>query len=126
MWVPLIENNEYNSQGADYFVQQHLGRLLGNSADIDTLLLACTHYPVLTQKIKSFIPDSIQVISQGNIVANSLAEYLGRHPELEAICSKNGCKLFYTTDAAEDFDNHAELFFGERVTSQHLEMHENG
>jgi glutamate racemase len=120
MWVPLIENNEHNSPGADYFVQQHLQRLLTQDPEIDTLLLACTHYPLLLPKIRQVTPAHIQVLAQGQIVADSLANYLLRHPEIDAVCSKNAQRTFFTTDATADFDNHASLFFGTAVRSQHL------
>lgn len=122
MWVPLIENNEYDKPGADYFVQQHLDRLFKQSSAIDTLLLACTHYPLLIDKIKAFAPAGTTILSQGNIVAASLKEYLNRHPEMEQRCSKQGTRTFYTTDSVIDFDNHASIFFGENLRSCHLEL----
>ncbi|MEN9298937.1 MAG: glutamate racemase [Bacteroidota bacterium] len=122
MWVPLIENNEYDKPGADYFVQQHLDRLFKQSSAIDTLLLACTHYPLLIDKIKAFAPAGTTILSQGNIVAASLKEYLNRHPEMEQRCSKQGTRTFYTTDSVIDFDNHASIFFGENLRSRHLEL----
>jgi glutamate racemase len=83
MWVPLVENNEYNSPGADYFIQKNINSLLQQSADIDTILLACTHYPLLMEKIKKAVPAGVTVLSQGQIVADSLAEYLQNHPKME-------------------------------------------
>lgn len=122
IWVPLIENNEHNSPGADYFVQKHLGNILAKERGIDVLLLACTHYPLLLNKIQQFLPPGITVLSQGEIVANSLADYLQRHPEIEQRCSRNGKRTFYTTDSTEDFDNHASIFFGQPLTSKHLAL----
>ncbi len=122
MWVPLIENNEYDKPGADYFIQQHLDRLFKQSSAIDTLLLACTHYPLLMDKIKAFAPAGTTILSQGNIVATSLKEYLERHPGMEQRCSKQGTRTFYTTDSVVDFDNHASIFFGENLQSRHLEL----
>ncbi len=122
MWVPLIENNEYDKPGADYFIQQHLDRLFRQSSAIDTLLLACTHYPLLIDKIKAFVPAGTTILSQGNIVAASLKEYLERHPKMEQRCSKQGTRTFYTTDSVVDFDNHASIFFGENLQSRHLEL----
>ncbi len=122
MWVPLIENNEYNSPGAEYFVKKNIRQLLSQSPDIDTILLACTHYPLLLEKLKQFVPATITILSQGGIVASSLADYLNRHTELEQKCTKNRRLDFYTTDSAEDFDNHAANFFGKPVTSTHLEL----
>lgn len=122
MWVPLIENNEYDNKGADYFIEKHINNLLAQSKDIDTILLACTHYPLLTDKIKQFIPASCAVISQGNIVAEGLVDYLQRHPEMEAKCSKEGRLQFFTTDSATDFDTKAAIFYGKSVKSTHLAL----
>jgi len=122
MWVPLVENNEYNSEGADYFIKKDLEILLNTNAEIDTVLLACTHYPLLMKKIKQFLPQNIQVISQGKIVAESLSEYLDRHPEIEEKCSKNSQLEFFTTDSTTDFDQHSEIFFGKKVNSKHVDF----
>ncbi|MBL7811679.1 MAG: glutamate racemase [Bacteroidetes bacterium] len=121
MWVPLVENDEYDKPGADYFVQQHLTTLLAQG-NIDTLLLACTHYPLLLPKIKQYIPDGIQVLSQGSLVAESLKGYLERHPEMEAKLSRNASQTFVTTDSTTDFDTHASRFFGRPVHSVHLDL----
>lgn len=122
MWVPLAEYGEHNGAGADYFVKQHIERILDKSNMIDTLLLACTHYPLLTEKIRSVLQDPISIINQGNIVAESLADYLDRHPEMENKCSKNGTRRFLTTDSADDFDDHTENFYGKRVESEHIHL----
>ena len=122
MWVPLVENHEYDKPGADYFIQQHLRRLFEQAPDIDTLLLACTHYPLLMEKIQAFAPSDTTILSQGTIVAASLKEYLHRHPEIEQRCSKQATQTFYTTDSVIDFDNHASIFFGEKLQSKHLEL----
>lgn len=122
MWVPLIENNEYDKPGADHFVKQHLDHIMSTSGKIDTLLLACTHYPLLMKKIRQFVPEGMTILSQGEIVAKSLAEYLGNHPELDNKCSKNGQLSFFTTDSTTDFDNHASFFFGQPITSKHLDL----
>ena len=122
MWVPLIENNEYQSAGADYFVKKDIDKLLSQSPGIDTILLACTHYPLLIEKIKQFAPQGMQVLSQGKIVADSLLEYLSRHPQMEAKCSINGQISFFTTDSTEDFDSHATNFYGKEIKSTHLKL----
>ncbi len=122
MWVPLVENNEHNSKGADYFIEKHINNLLTQSGEIDTILLACTHYPLLMEKIQQFVPGGCAVISQGKIVADSLAVYLQRHPEMETQCSKGGQRQFYTTDSAEDFDSKAAIFYGAPVKSTHLAL----
>jgi glutamate racemase len=122
MWVPLIENNEHNMAGADYFVKKDIDSLLAQSNKIDTILLGCTHYPLLQEKIQEYIPAGITILSQGKIVAHSLAGYLDRHPEISENCSKNGKISFFTTDAAADFDSHATNFYGKPVKSTHLTL----
>ncbi len=122
MWVPLVENNEYNNPGADYFIKKNIQNLLQQSSGIDTILLACTHYPLLLEKIRANVPNGVTVLSQGEIVANSLQAYLAKHNEIEEKCSKNGQISFYTTDSAEDFDNHAAIFYGKSVKSTHLRL----
>ena len=122
LWVPLVENNEYESDGADFFIKKDIESLLNNSPDIDTILLACTHYPLLLNKIVKYLPAGIKVISQGAIVAKSLENYLLRHPEIDEKCSKNGLLLFFTTDSPQDFDIHSEIFFGKKVNSIHIDL----
>ncbi len=122
MWVPLIENNECHNPGADYFIRNHVQQLLEKSTMIDTILLACTHYPLIMDQIKAYVPQGCQVISQGTIVANSLADYLARHPEMESRISRGGTETFYTTDAAGDFDTKAAVFYGKSVKSSHLQL----
>lgn len=122
MWVPLVENNEHHSEGADYFVQKHIEQILKKDQNIDTLLLACTHYPLLKEKIEAHLPQNVKLLSQGHIVAESLKAYLQRHPEIESKISKEGRRLFYTTDSAEDFTNKASLFFGESIEGRHVDL----
>lgn len=123
LWVPLIENGEYNKPGADYFVKSYLDQILAQSPGIDTLLLACTHYPLLADKIKAYLPPHINVVAQGGIVADSLVNYLQRHPEMETRLSQNGQQSFFTTtDDTADFDHHASLFFGEEIKSSFIAM----
>lgn len=122
IWVPLIENNEYQSDGADYFVKQHIDNLMAKDKDIDTVLLGCTHYPLLMKKIRQQVSDNVTIIEQGKIVAESLQEYLQRHTPTEKRCSKGGTTAFYTTGDIVDFDAHAAVFFGEPVKSIHLQL----
>jgi glutamate racemase len=122
MWVPLVENREHLTAGADYFVKQHIENILGRNKEIDTLLLACTHYPLLREKISQFLPPGINVISQGDIVADSLRNYLSRHPEMEQRITKEGSRRFYTTDSASDFDEKGSVFFGAPVRSEHADI----
>ncbi|HTE27610.1 glutamate racemase [Flavitalea sp.] len=120
IWVPLIENNEQDSEGAAYFIRRHVNNLLAKDPDIDAILLACTHYPLIQQQIKDLLPPSVSVLSQGEIVAGKLADYLRRHPAIEAKISRKMGRRFYTTDSTEDFDRHASQFYGTSLKSSHL------
>ncbi|GIV29228.1 MAG: glutamate racemase [Bacteroidia bacterium] len=120
MWVPLIENNEHLSDGADYFVKKHINNLLNADKDIDRVLLGCTHYPLMIPKIKQYLPSHIQIILQGEIVAKSLKQYLANHPEMDVRLSKNGQREFYTTIEAEWFNEKTALFFGEKVQAKKI------
>jgi len=120
MWVPIVENGEYDGPGADYFVKKHIDHLLATDPRIDTLLLACTHYPLLIPKISECLPAHIQVVPQGKIVASSLADYLQRHPEIAEKCSSNGQIRFCTTDSTTDFDHNGAIFFGKPLKSEHI------
>ncbi len=122
LWVPLIENNEFDNAGADYFIKKNLENLLKNSGDIDTVLLACTHYPLIKHKIEKYLSGNITLLSQGEIVAASLHDYLLRHPEMNNRCSKKGKISFYTTDKSEDFNEHATIFYEQSIKSQHIEL----
>ena len=122
MWVPLIENSEHNSSGADYFIQKNIEELLNQSANIDTILLACTHYPLLKNKISNLLPEGTTLLSQGEIIAGSLVDYLQRHPEMETRLSQNATMEFYTTDDPVDFDNHAPNFFGRAIKSKQVQL----
>lgn len=124
MWVPLIENNEHRSDGADYFVQKHINNILQQDPNIDLLLLACTHYPLLKDKIKNHLPNHVKLLSQGKIVADSLSDYLQRHPEVEVRVSKKATRVFYTTDSPDDFANKGSIFFGERMEASHVDLWE--
>ena len=113
MWVPLVENNEYQSEGADYFIQKHIHQLLAKDPLIDTLILGCTHYPLLIEKIRKYTPSHIRIISQGEYVAASLDDYLMRHPEINDRCSKNGQCRFLTTESESKFQESASIFLQE-------------
>ena len=112
MWVSLVENNEYQSEGADYFVKQHINRLLDKDPMIDTIILGCTHYPLLLDKIRQFTPGHILIIAQGEYVARSLQDYLNRHPEMDARCEKGGKCRFLTTESENKFEESASIFLG--------------
>lgn len=121
-WVPLVENNEIETDGAKYFVEKDIHQLLKQSSDIDTIVLACTHYPLLLPVIKQFVPDHINIISQGPLVANSLKRYLDVHHDIELKSSKNGTMQFYTTDDPLDFESKAEIFFGQKINAKHIKV----
>ncbi len=122
MWVPIIENNEIETKGADFFIKKHIESLLSNDENIDTIILGCTHYPLLIDKIKKYVPESSTILSQGKIVAESLTDYLRRHSELEKECSKGGTVDFYTTDDAENFNAAASFFYEKQIHSMHLKL----
>lgn len=122
MWVPLVENGEENSAGADFFIEKHLRQLLEHGPKIDTLVLACTHYPLLIPKIKQFLPPHIHVISQGPIVAEQLTDYLQRHPQMENRLSRGGGRRFYTTDSAAEFAAKGSRFYGEKVEAEKIDL----
>lgn len=110
LWVPLVENYEFDSPGADYFVRQHIDRLLQRDPQIDTLILGCTHYPLLMEKIRQYTPKGITVVAQGEYIARSLQDYLRRHPEMEQRCTKQGQCRFLTTESKEKFEESASIF----------------
>jgi glutamate racemase len=120
IWVPLIENGEHTGAGADFFVQKYLNELMSAAPGIDTVLLACTHYPLIADKIKQYLPPHVQVVAQGDIVAASLADYLTRHPEIDNVLTRGGTTRYFTTDDTTDFDNQASVFLGKPVTSEHV------
>ena len=123
MWVPLVENNEHDKPGADYFVQQHVNNILAKDPQIDTIILACTHYPLLKKKIRSFLPKPIRLVAQGKLIAESLEDYLHRHPEMEARCSKNAVTRFYTTESEEKFATAASLFLkGKKIDVERVNI----
>jgi glutamate racemase len=124
MWVPLIENNEMDHHGSAFFIKKNLHSLFQKSEKIDMVLLACTHYPLMQKQIREHLPVDVKLISQGDIVAKSLEDYLHRHPEIAQYCSKNAQREFFTTDSTEDFNMHASRFFGESVQSKHLDLGE--
>lgn len=120
--VHMIENNEHHTEAADALVRKYANELMEQDADIDAVLLACTHYPLIMDTFKKYLPAHVNVIAQGDIVAGSLADYLARHPEIEKQVTKTGVTHFYTTDSTEDFDEHATIFFGKEVKSEHLNL----
>lgn len=122
MWVPLVEYNEHLSDGADYFVKKHIHHILSQSPQIDILLLACTHYPLLLPKIQKYTPPNVQILSQGPIVAQSLEKYLKRHQEIDQMLTKNGSVQFYTTNDSDVFSSQAQIFWGEPIDAKKIEV----
>lgn len=125
MWVALVENREYDKPGADYFVKQHLANILSKDRDIDAIILGCTHYPLLLNKIKKYTPNQITLISQGEHVAKSLKNYLERHAEMELMCSKYGKRHYCTTDSAEKFKAVASFFLNEAIEVETVNIEMN-
>ncbi|MDR1715348.1 MAG: glutamate racemase [Prevotella sp.] len=115
MWVPLVENREYQNEGADYFIKKNLSNILSKDPQIDTLILGCTHYPLLLDKIKSFLPDGITAIPQGEYIARSLQDYLHRHPEMDKVCTKDGVTKYFTTESPQKFSEAATIFLNKDI-----------
>ena len=122
MWVSLVENNESQDEGADYFIRKYIDQLLSKDPQIDTVILGCTHFPILLPKIRQYIPDHISVMAQGEYVAESLKDYLKRHPEMDAKCTKNGNCQFYTTEAEEKFSESASTFLKQQISVKHITL----
>lgn len=121
LWVPLVENGEFDKPGADYFVEKYTRELMSQDPDIDTLMLACTHYPLLAPKIAKVLPPTVRLLTQGDIVARSLADYLRRHPEMESRLGRGATARFFTTESPEKFAGTASLFFQGDLKVEHIE-----
>ncbi|MDE6578203.1 MAG: glutamate racemase [Muribaculaceae bacterium] len=124
MFVPLVENNEADSPGADYFVKKYIDAIMKEDEKIDTLVLGCTHYPLLASKIRKYLPAHVRILPQGDIVAESLADYLSRHPEIDCRCTKDGTTQFLTTESPEKFNTLASIFLGKDVTAERISLPE--
>lgn len=122
MWVPIIENREHDDEGADYFVKKYVNQLLDKDPEIDTIILGCTHYPLLINKIRQYIPQNIRLLAQGEYVAQSLADYLKRHPEMERKCRKNGKCAYLTTESAERFAESASVFLKDNIEAKSIQL----
>ena len=120
MWVPLVENRESDGPGADYFVKKDVDSLMSQCAEIDAIILGCTHYPLLCEKIKKYVPAQVKIIEQGPIVAHSPKDYLDRHPEMEQRCSKGGSCRYTTTEDASRFSPVASIFVNHTVNAEHV------
>lgn len=122
LWVPIIENNEANGPGADYFVKKRIDHILSLDPRIDTIILGCTHYPILIPKIKQYVPEGIRIISQGKYVAESLKDYLNRHADMDERCTKGGSARYFTTENEEKFKENARIFLPEGIEVSHLSL----
>jgi len=122
LWVPLVENNELSGPGAEYFVRQNISRLLAADPLIDAVILGCTHYPLLLDSIARYTPQGVTMVPQDRIVADSLVDYLKRHPEIDGQCSRGGSVRFYTTDSTAHFNELGTLFFKKPVRSEKITL----
>ena len=122
IWVPLVESGESQSAGADYFVERHIKNLLAKDSMIDTIILGCTHYPLLLDKIRKYVPQGIKIISQGEYVATSLKDYMKRHPEMDARCTKGSSCRYYTTESVDTFLPNASIFLNEAVDADSVTL----
>ena len=122
IWVPLVECGEAKSDGADYFVRRHVDNLLAKDDKIDTLILGCTHYPILYDKIRQYTPSHIKVITQGEYVGKSLVNYMERHPEMDRMCTKQGTCRFLTTESVDIFRSYASIFFDSSIEVQSIAL----
>lgn len=122
IWVPLVENNEFSSDGADFFVKRHVDNLLSKDEKIDSIILGCTHYPLLYDKIRKYVPEEIEIVSQGEYVASSLRRYLDVHTEMDAKCTKNGTCRYLTTEASDIFLQTASIFLNENIQAESISL----
>ncbi|PTN09517.1 glutamate racemase [Mangrovibacterium marinum] len=123
MWVPVVENSEIGTVGADYFIRRDLERLFNSDPQLDTLILGCTHYPLLIDSIRQYLPKpDVEIVEQGKIVAASLVDYLSRHPEVDQACTKNGRLNYLTTEQVELFERRARQFMGQEVKAQKIHL----
>lgn len=122
LWVPIVENSEADGEGADYFVKKYIDALMASDPLIDTFVLGCTHYPLLIDKIRRYAPDGIRILEQGQLVADSLKDYLRRHPEMDCRLAKNGAVEFLTSENPDKFDMLASMFTRHTVKSRHCEL----
>ncbi len=125
LWAALVEAGEADSEGTDYFIQKDINTLLAKDSEIDTIILGCTHYPILLPKIRKYVPEGIHILAQGNLVGESLKDYLKRHPEMDAKCTKGGSCTYFTTEAEEKFAESASTFLSEKVDVKHIELGNN-
>ncbi|MFT3992744.1 MAG: glutamate racemase [Dysgonomonas sp.] len=125
MWAFLVENGEYNNAGTDYFIEENLSNIFLKDPLIDTLILGCTHYPLLLDKIKKYVPSHVNIISQGTYVSHSLVDYLFRHPEIDIACTKNGITRYFTTENPQKFSEAATVFLNKEITVDRIILEQN-
>ena len=122
LWVPIIENNEADSPGADYFVKKRIDHIMRLDPQIDALILGCTHYPILMPKIMKYVPNGVRIVPQSEYVGDCLKDYLSRHPEMDKMCTKGATAQFYTTENADKFTENARIFLPEDIDVKHVEL----
>ena len=122
IWVPLVESGESQSEGADFFVRRHIESLLSKDSLIDTIILGCTHYPLLLDKIRKYVPEGIRIVSQGEYVSSSLKLYMERHPEMDARCTKGSSCRYYTTESVDTFLPNASIFLNSVVDADTISL----
>jgi len=120
LWVPLVENNEIDSVGTEYFIAKNIRNLMALDPDIDSIILGCTHYPLLIKTIKKYVPEGVRILEQGKVVSASLSDYLKRHPEMDERCSKSGIVQYYTTENIEVFEKNATTFIGKSIKGEKI------
>ena len=121
-WVPLVEYNEADSPGADYFVKKRIDQIMAKDPEIDAIILGCTHYPLLMPKILKYLPEGVKIVSQGEYVASSLKAYLERHIEIERKCAKQSSVNYLTTENPEKFKESAQIFLKEEIQVKNITL----
>lgn len=122
MWVPLVENREFDGPGADYFVEKYINMLMQRDPEIDTAILGCTHYPLLIEKIRQYMPPQVRVVPQGDIVARSLKDYLQRHPDMYARISRGASCKYLTTESAKKFSEMGSIFLSRQISAESISL----
>lgn len=122
MWAPLVENGESESEGSDYFVKKNLNNILEKDSQIDTIILGCTHYPLLLNKIRKYLPENVLALPQGEYIARSLKDYLNRHPEMDNVCTKGGFTKYFTTESPEKFSETATIFLNKKIDVERVTL----
>lgn len=122
MWVPIVENNESESDGAEYFIRKNINNLFSKDKKIDTLILGCTHYPLLLKTIRKYVPEGVKIVEQGEIIAEKLDDYLRRHTEIETKLTKNGTVKYLSTETTSNFEGMASLFLGHPIVAESIHL----